>query len=74
MKIIETVSPEKLIADITGKRNLLLVESDWTDTLSSKARLGEDLYNAWQEYRQALRDITKQKGFPENVVWPTQPE
>jgi hypothetical protein len=28
----------------------------------------------WAKYRQALRDITKQKGFPESVVWPIQPE
>ena len=25
-------------------------------------------------YRQALRDITQQEGFPDNVVWPTKPE
>lgn len=24
-------------------------------------------------YRQALRDITEQEGFPENVVWPASP-
>lgn len=34
-------------------------------------------YPATQEqldYRQALRDITSQSGFPDNVVWPTKPE
>jgi hypothetical protein len=25
-------------------------------------------------YRQALRDITLQPGFPHNVTWPTKPE
>jgi hypothetical protein len=25
-------------------------------------------------YRQALRDITAQAGFPTNVTWPTKPE
>lgn len=29
---------------------------------------------AWATYRQALRDITTQEGFPANVVWPTEPE
>jgi len=24
-------------------------------------------------YRQALRDITDQGGFPENITWPTKP-
>ena len=25
-------------------------------------------------YRQALRDITDQSGFPTNITWPTKPE
>ena len=62
------------IADITQKRRKLLVASDWTDTLSAKTRLGDDLYNQWQTYRQALRDITDQDGYPLNVVWPTAPQ
>lgn len=28
----------------------------------------------WAAYRNALLDITKQPGFPHNVVWPTKPE
>lgn len=58
---------------IRCKRNQLLIESDWTDTLSAKQRLGDDLYNQWQVYRQLLRDITLQDGFPLNIVWPTTP-
>lgn len=26
------------------------------------------------DYRQALRDVPQQSGFPDNIVWPTQPE
>jgi hypothetical protein len=55
-------------------RDGLLSDSDWTDTLSSKNRLGEDLYNQWQAYRQALRDVPEQAGFPLAIVWPTPPE
>ncbi|MGA0926878.1 MAG: phage tail assembly chaperone [Burkholderiaceae bacterium] len=29
---------------------------------------------AWASYRQALRDITGQAGFPYAVTWPTKPE
>jgi hypothetical protein len=58
---------------IKVKRNQLLVTSDWTDTLSAKTRLGDELYNQWQTYRQELRDITNQPGYPLNVVWPTRP-
>lgn len=63
-----------LISVIREKRNGMLLDSDWTDTLSAQNRLGIDLYNKWQIYRQALRDIPQQKGFPENIIWPNQPE
>jgi len=55
------------------KRNELLTNSDWTDTLSAKNRLGDELYNAWQQYRQALRDITNQAD-PYTITWPTAPQ
>ena len=51
-----------------AKRESLLIESDWTqmpDAPVDKA--------SWATYRQALRDITKQSGFPHDVVWPTKP-
>lgn len=54
------------------RRGSLLATSDWTDTLSAKHRLGDALYNAWQAYRQALRDVTNQPD-PLNIVWPIQP-
>lgn len=60
--------------DILSKRRKLLLDSDWTDTLSAKTRLGDDLYNQWQVYRQALRDITTQPGYPLNVEWPVAPQ
>jgi hypothetical protein len=60
-------------AAVVGERNQRLFLSDWTDTVSAQPRLGPELYNAWQSYRQALRDITKQSSFPFEVVWPTPP-
>lgn len=61
------------IIDVLAKRRKLLINSDWTDTLSAKTRLGDELYNQWQTYRQSLRDITDQPGYPFEVVWPTVP-
>jgi len=69
-KVLELEAEELLAAQsfVRLKRNSLLVESDWTQVLD--APVDQD---AWAEYRQALRDITSQEGFPHNVVWPTKP-
>jgi hypothetical protein len=56
-----------------AQRNQLLQRSDWTDTASASARLGQELYNQWQIYRQKLRDVTDQPGYPLEIVWPTAP-
>ena len=48
-------------------RNHLLALSDskvWPDYVP------ED----WRTYRQALRDVPAQSGFPDNITWPTEPE
>lgn len=73
LKIVEEISIEKLTIETKAKRNLLLVKTDWTDTLSANTRLGDELYNSWQAYRQALRDLTKQDGFPSSVTFPSEP-
>ncbi len=56
---------------VKRERQRLLTATDWTDTVSASTRL--ENYNEWQSYRQALRDITTQEGYPFNVIWPTQP-
>jgi hypothetical protein len=50
-------------------RDSLLAKSDWTQLpdVSVSAR------DAWTEYRQALRDVPEQAGFPEEIIWPTAP-
>jgi hypothetical protein len=53
-----------------SKRGNLLANSDWTQLPD----VPEETRLKWQEYRQALRDITLQEGFPENIIWPTKPE
>lgn len=55
------------------KRNGLLLNSDWTELPSALQRLGEAKVAEWQTYRQTLRDITNQEGYPENITWPEQP-
>lgn len=62
-------SSEEIAAQIRAKRDSLLVASDWTQLPDVPASTTEK----WLEYRQALRDITEQVGFPENVEWPVAP-
>jgi hypothetical protein len=67
------LNPDLAIREILSRRKQYLIASDWTDLLSAKIRLGDTVYNQWQTYRQQLRDITNQAGYPLNVTWPTQP-
>jgi hypothetical protein len=55
--------------DIRVRRNALLVESDWTQLKDAPVD-----QVAWATYRQALRDITSQEGFPASVIWPDKPQ
>ena len=50
-------------------RRELLVGSDWTQ-LPDIPQATKDL---WAPYRQALRDITDQEGYPYDITWPTPP-
>ena len=53
---------------VRNQRDRLLSDSDW------RALSDNTLTPEWATYRQALRDITGQAGFPYSVVWPVKPE
>jgi hypothetical protein len=53
---------------IRSNRNALIAETDWWAT-SDRTMTAEQT-----AYRQALRDITDQTGFPTDITWPTKPE
>lgn len=61
--------PDAETTRVRNERNALLTESDWTQVADAPVDQA-----AWAEYRQALRDIPQQEGFPWAVEWPTQPE
>lgn len=54
--------------NLRDKRNALLQGSDWTQVADAPVDKA-----TWAVYRQALRDITAQPGFPFSVTWPTEP-
>jgi len=53
---------------IRNSRTEKLKDSDWTQIADSTADKV-----AWATYRQALRDITAQAGFPWTIEWPVAP-
>ena len=65
-EIVERETQEAV--DVRAKRDQLLKDSDWTqipDCTVDKT--------VWATYRQELRDVPSQAGFPFTVTWPTQP-
>jgi hypothetical protein len=54
--------------EVRTERNNLLLASDWTQVADAPVDK-----TAWATYRQDLRDITSQEGFPFNVVFPNPP-
>lgn len=56
---------------VRNERLARLTETDWMVTRA--AETGQPVPAAHAAYRQALRDITSQPGFPWDVQWPTQP-
>lgn len=50
-------------------RKQFLSDCDWTQLPDSPVDA-----EAWRTYRQKLRDVTNQKGFPFSVDWPAPPE
>jgi hypothetical protein len=68
----------KLDIDIATKqekqrREELLVESDIAMLPDNYAKLSDEKKIEWATYRQALRDLPTQEGFPWDVKFPTKP-
>lgn len=53
------------------QRDRLLAATDWR--IARATELGQPLETSWKEYRQELRDISKQPD-PSNIHWPQAPK
>lgn len=51
-----------------AERNAKLASSDWTQVADAPIDKA-----AWAAYRQNLRDVTAQAGFPWSIQWPVEP-
>ena len=59
---------DRAAESVRSDRDELLTKTDWlalSDTTMSAA---------WATYRQELRDIPEQAGFPNSITWPDEPE
>jgi hypothetical protein len=56
---------------IYARRNYELQQSDWTQL--TDVPLSAEQKAQWVNYRQLLRDVPQQPGFPDTVIWPTAP-
>ena len=64
----EYVEPAPTADQVRAERDSKLAATDWM-ALSDVTMSPE-----WAAYRQALRDVTDQVGFPETITWPVKPE
>ena len=53
---------------VRQQRGEKLKETDWTQVEDAPVDKA-----IWASYRQALRDVTKQEGFPWTITWPVEP-
>ena len=53
---------------VRDDRNKRLADCDWTQLADAP---GDKI--AWASYRQSLRDVSSQDGFPWDVTWPDKP-
>lgn len=71
----------QLAQEARANRNSLLAQSDWIVTRhrdqvdnGTTSTLTAMQFKSWLTYRQSLRDIPTQLGFPQTVSWPIPPQ
>jgi len=67
----EAEQTTQLATEERVKRDSLLAACDWTQFADSP--LEAEGMTLWQDYRQALRDVPQQDGFPGSINWPDPP-
>lgn len=60
---------EEIAAAVRAERDRLIAATDWTQA-ADVPQLTKDLF---APYRQALRDVPQQSGFPQTIDWPVKP-
>jgi hypothetical protein len=66
---VEDKPQDQAEAAVRSQRAWQLKATDWMALSDSP-----DMTSNWKAYRQELREVTSQDGFPYSVKWPTEPE
>lgn len=69
---MEQHANDKKADEARAKRDKMLESCDYLMALDYP--ISADAREQWRAYRQALRDIPQQEGFPDNIVWPEKPK
>jgi len=68
---IEARRQKQRAVEVRGQRDRLLAECDHIAIRASERK--QEVPRSWCYYRQALRNIPEQPGFPDHVKWPQRP-
>lgn len=73
-KIVEIPAPttEEVATQVRSQRDALIAQTDYL--MMSDYPISEEDKALVETYRQALRDVPEQEGFPSNVQWPVAPQ
>ena len=66
----EAGANDRKATDVRTERNKKLAATDWTQI----ADVPQAVKDSYVTYRQALRDISNQSGFPNEITWPVEPQ
>jgi hypothetical protein len=56
---------------VRADRDRRLAECDWV--VIKNLELNQNIPGVWEVYRQGLRDLPAQAGFPHDITWPEKP-
>lgn len=69
---VPELTDEELARNVRSTRDAKLSETDYL--VAPDYSISEESLAEVKVYRQALRDIPEQSGFPKNVQWPVEPQ
>lgn len=69
---IPAPTTEELAVQARSQRDALIAATDYL--MATDYPLTDEKRQELTVYRQALRDVPEQPGFPTEIVWPTKPE